>query len=319
MHCKMKQINIQIIIHLHVIFFSCLFGGDFDYVFNVYDQIENLGSPTIEDYKLIQAYLTIEDRPFIERLQDYAPTARAFRIIGDSQNEFPESSLLAVNCENNSRENCIVLYASFNQNYPKGLRRQIELILSSDFKGHILYHLGGWPDLGGGSLSLVHVPYAFKACILKEAKALGFKRVLWIDSSIVPVANLNLIFYNIMKKGYLIMGSRLSVGPFTNEEAAAAFGMTLSETFQVPRCIACALGVDFTNKIGNRIAEEWYLAARHPTAYYSSRPEENALAIILYQLGISDELIDISRIAFTKEQKRGALFFMDRAFVHTHF
>ena len=46
----------------------------------------------------------------------------------------------------------------------------VYLLSQSDYKSHILFQLGGWPNTEGGSLVLAHVPYVFKASILKEAQ-----------------------------------------------------------------------------------------------------------------------------------------------------
>ena len=150
----------------------------------MYAQIRDLKHPTEDDYRLIQTYLASGNRPFLHRLKDYEQRAKDIKIIGRRPREAPRSGSAAVNCSPDDRNRCVLVYSSFNERYPQGLERLVELIKHSDFKGHVLYRVGGWPDAEGGSLTLAHLPYAFKVCYFKEAERLGFKRIFWLDAAI---------------------------------------------------------------------------------------------------------------------------------------
>lgn len=282
----------------------------------VYAQIKDIYHPTLDDYRLIQDYLTNGERSIIKRLYDYEPNARNFKIIGNSPEELPQFGKIAVNCSETDIENCIIVYSSFNKNYPRGLKRLVQLVAASDFKGHILYRLGGWPNVEGGSLVLAHVPYAFKVSFFKEAERLGYKRAFWLDTSIIPIVSLNTIFDMIQEKGYFIMGNSHMIGPYMHPTAADAFGMTLEQTDIIPSCSAGITGLDFTNEKGKQILDRWYSAAHNPVAFYTPRSDQNALSIVLYSLGISD-FIDISRLAHNKSQIRpDSLLQIEREFVN---
>lgn len=296
---------------------ACLVADDHYAPVEVYEQVSNLYNPTEEDYRLIQNYITHGERSIISRLQDYYPNARNFKIIGDTPEELPQQGLIAVNCDENQRENCVVLYASFNKNYPRGLKRLVNLIAQSDFKGHILYHLGGWPNVEGGSLRLAHVPYAFKVSALKEAEQLGFKRGFWLDTAIKPYVSLNAIFEIIEQKGYFIMGNSHMIGPYLHPDVANAFAIPFEETFQIPICSAGITGIDFTNKTGSQILHKWYQAACNPIAFFSPRSDQNALSIILYQMGLSHQMVSIERLAHNPRQIRSdTLLLIEREYVN---
>lgn len=79
--------------------------------------------------------------------------------------------------------------------------------------------------MAGGSLSLAHVPYAFKASFFKEAQAKGFKRALWLDTAILPVVSLNTIFNMIQETGYFSMANSHNIGPYMTSPAIQAFGI----------------------------------------------------------------------------------------------
>lgn len=280
----------------------------------IYNQINDINHPTFDDYRLIQNYIDKGDYQAIKRKCGYFLDPK---LIGSALNELPESGMINVNCDKNEKENCVIMYSSFNRAYPQGLRRVIKQIGESDFKGHILYRLGGWPNTEGGSLVLSHIPYAFKVCFFKEAQRLGYKRVLWLDTAVIPVASLNEIFKMIKKDGHFIAGPNHVIGPWMNSEAAAAFGMTLEQTLQIPSCAAFVIGIDLENETSAGMIDSWYNAASNG-GFYSARSDQSALSIILYKLGISD-FVSLDRIPHREIGERikpDSLFYIDRLTTH---
>ncbi|HSX13422.1 MAG TPA: hypothetical protein VLE96_03270 [Chlamydiales bacterium] len=281
----------------------------------LYAQIRDTLHPTLEDYRLIQDYLKNGVREGLEDLGDTEYRMRNLKIIGDGPDEVPQSGLIPVNCDMDDKENCLILYASFNWHYPDGLKRVIKMAQESDFKGHILYRIGGWPNVEGGSLTLAHVPYAYKVCLFKEAQRLGYKRVLWLDTSIVPLVSLNTIFQMIKEKGYFAFANSHSVGPYTNNPSCAYFGITRRKSQKITSCMSGMFGVDLTQDIGKNLIDSWYLAAQDKKAFYTSRPDQNSLSILLDLLG-AKELVEIERVAWLKEMiNSDTLFVIDRGFV----
>lgn len=138
-----------------------------------------------------------------------------------------------------------------------------------------------------------------------------------MDSSIFPVADLNDIFKIIEEKGYLVLGNEpFTVGGFMHPHAAAYFGLTLAQTFFVPSCAACVLGIDLTKKIGKDLINEWYRAAHDPDAFFSARSDQNALSMILYQHQITD-FVPISKVPhpeFNQPITEDSLFCLERGY-----
>lgn len=282
---------------------------------SLYKQIQDIHHPTLQDYGLIQDYLSNAARENIERLGDMEPRMRALKIIGSNPGEFPIFGSCNVNCSSDDRENCLLLYSTFNLSYPKGLKRLLQEVKESDFKGHILYRMGGWPNAEGGSLPLCHVPYAFKACFFQEAKRLGFKRVLWLDTAAVPLVSLNEIFSTIEKTGHFVMGNSHMIGPFMDPHVAVYFGVTDDETYKIPSCSAGLFGLDFSNKQSCKILDAWYKAAFDKDAFFSRRSDQTALSILLYQANIQD-FVDLDRMPHSRNEiKPDSLFLLDREYV----
>jgi hypothetical protein len=296
----MKKSLCFLIACVYIAPFAHLHAEDIYAEIPVYQQLSNLYDPTTADLHKVQHYLTYGERTILRYLNDYRPNARNFKIIGKTPAEQPEYGEIAVNCDEDDRENCLVVYASFNKNYPRGARRLINFVKKSDFRGHILYRIGGWPNTAEGSLALAHVPYAFKVSIIKEAQNKGFKRVLYLDSSVLPVVSLNTIFDMIQQEGYFSMGNSHNVGPYMCSPAIDAFGITMKEAHQIPSCSAGITGVDFTTEVGQTIIDKWYAAAQNKVAFFSPRSDQNALSIILYTMGLKPNC-PIERLAHNRK------------------
>jgi glycosyltransferase involved in cell wall biosynthesis len=282
----------------------------------IYTQIEDLFHPTLHDYQFIQDYLSFGRREKLDLLGDMEARMRALKIIGKRPEEFPKSGTIAVNSTIEKKENCLLVYSTFNERYPKGLERLIEDVRHSDFKGHILFRLGGWPDSEGGSLALSHVPYGFKVSFFNEARRLGYKRALWLDAAVVPLVSLNEIFRAVEERGLFVMGNSHAIGPYLNAQSAAFFGLNLSSTYRIPSCSAGLFGIDFTQPIGKRVFDWWRSAAFDKDAFFSVRSDQSALSAILYQCGVAD-FVDLDKMPHSADAIRpDSLFWLDREFVH---
>ena len=253
----------------------------------VYSQIKDIRHPTLADYEFVQKHL-IENGIVTTLGDEYVDrNLRNLKIIGDPPSSF-QSGVIAINCDADDKENCLILYSTFNQNYARGVKRLIRHMMSSDFKGHILYQIGGWPNTAEGDLTLAHVPYAFKVCAFREAKRLGYKRAFWLDSPAIPIISINDVFKYIQREGYFVFANEHYVGPYMNAKAAQAFGLTLEETYGILSCQAGIFGVDFSDKKAAAVIDLWYQAAKDKDAFYSLRSDQNALSIILYQQGLTN-------------------------------
>jgi glycosyltransferase involved in cell wall biosynthesis len=283
---------------------------------SIYSRVDDLFHPSLADYRIIQDYLANGYRENIDRLNDMERRMRELRIIGTPPNDMPSCGTLYVNCDENYKENCVLIYATFNMGYPKGFKRILQAITDSDFKGHILYRIGGWPNTEGGDLVLSHVPYAFKVSFFREAERLGYKRALWLDTPVVPLVSLNDIFARIQEKGYFVVGNTHRVGPYVNAKAAAFFGLSLEETYSIPSCSAGLFGVDFSHKTSKNIINWLYHAALDKDAFFSTRSDQNALSMILYLNHISD-FVPLSQVPeYPHEINSDSLFWLDRIFVY---
>ena len=290
--------------------------GDVYHEVTVYKELSSLTNPTESDWRKLQFYLAYGERSNIALLKDYESNARHFRLFGDAEDERPQEGLEYVNCDEDQRENCFIIYSSFNKNYPRGLKRLVNHLKNSDFKGHILWKLGGWPDLDGGSLKLAHVPYAFKVSMFREAQKKGYKKVLWLDTAFLPVGSINSLFDIIEQQGYFAVQNSHTIGPWMNGLASSAFALSLDEVQDIISCCGGAIGVDFRTFTGQRIIDSWYQAAENRIAFFSPRSDQNALSILLHTQGLHN-LEPHSHIAHSLAQVNDtSILVLDRSFVN---
>lgn len=261
---------------------------------SIYCKIADLSNPSKEDYRILQDYLSKGERSYLEWLNKYIQDpedgfrydlrVRNFRLI--KENAEPALEMVYCNASPDDRDICIISYASFNGSYPEGAKKLQSNLQRVGFHGHYIYRIGGWPDIKGGSLLLVHVPYSFKLCMFKEALSYGYKKILWLDTSFTPLQDLSSIFQIIEKKGYLIVSDSNKFSNYINEKVLQYFNVSFDDSKNIEAIAAGIIGFDFTNENATKIFDAWSIAAYELDGFLSSRPEQNALAAVLYKLNL---------------------------------
>lgn len=264
----------------------------------VYQTLSNLYHPSRSDYQKIQKYLKKGDRQELNLLKeaiepggalhDYKSRVRRIHFVGKWPWQGPRFGIVPFGCSLNDKKICVVTYASYNQNYPVGVSLIEEALKKVGFKGHFVYRIGGWPDLEGGSLKLAHVPYAFKPCFLRELGRLGYELVLWLDTSIRPMKNLDSVFKTIEEQGYLFYRSGHTLAQYCTKEAMEALGEPIENAEHIYSVAAGVFGVNLRHEQGQKLVQKWYEAAQKETPFLSPRPEQNALSILSHQMKLTN-------------------------------
>lgn len=258
----------------------------------IYLKISDLRNPSADDYRILQNYLLNGERLYLNWLNRYIQNprdgfrydirVRNFKLFKEDEDSIFEKVYFSTTP--NDRELCIISYASFNRWYPDRIKKLKDNLQKVEFQGHYLYRIGGWPNVEGGSLLLAHVPYAFKLCMFKEALSYGYKKILWLDSSFTPLQDLSFLSRMIEEKGYLIVSDPNKFSNYINEKVLEYFNLSFDESHNVEAIAAGIIGFDFTNDDARKIFDMWYKTAWELDGFLSSRPEQNALAAILYKL-----------------------------------
>lgn len=291
-----------------------IYASDMDPARDLYANIHDVYHPTQEELFALQNDLLSIKRPILERMQETAYVPKEFLFIKKDQ---PcEHEKLVINSSVQSRECCIITYASFNERFVKGLHRLVGVISASDYSGHLCYRVGGFPNIEGGDLTLAHVPFAFKVAFFKEMERLGYKKILWLDASILPApdVSLNLVFKMISNIGLFIQVGDHVLDRYMNEDCAEAFGLSLEEAQAVFSCSAAIIGLDLTKPRIKNLLDAWHNAAHHPFGFFSDRSDQNALSILIHQFGLKEDLIP-RKLLGSLDHQEGHFFLMDRSYV----
>jgi SAM-dependent methyltransferase len=279
----------------------------------LYNQISDLYHPTNDDFALVQNYLYNGKRPYLSWLNTfyqefnndnlrYDLRARNLCIWKPNYNNF-NLKIKKYN-ESNNNDICIISYCSLNsefnyQNKQIALMKNLEKI---NFKGDLLSRAGGWPDTEGGSLKLVHIPYAFKVCMFREAMRLGYKKVIWMDTSVTPLKNFDTLFDALEENGYLLLtlrGFKLRSHSSESQE----------EENNIDQIAGGIVGINFEHPEGRALFTNWFEATKDMDPALTVRPEQNILAVLAYKMGLMDTLdfFDICSV-YSTDVKESHLF-----------
>jgi hypothetical protein len=112
------------------------------------------------------------------------------------------------------------------------------------------------------------------------------------------------------------VGNTHNVGPFFNEFSACSLGTNLEKSFSIPSISAGIVGLDLSCDRAQKAFLLWYEAAQNPHVFFSARPEQNALSVILHQLEMGD-WTGYDRVAEgQKNIKPTSIYLLDRKLAH---
>lgn len=278
---------IKKIILAFLIAFPSLHAFHDDELEDLWSSISDISNPTLEEYKAIERYIKEGKRPYLEPLafHDRFIRIRNLQLIGD-HNEMPIFEKHSMNIQEKSKNRCIVLFASYNGIYPAKARQLLEELKACGYSGHVILRTGGFPNIEEQGLKICHVPYAFKVAFLLEAERLGYKEVLWLDTALHPLKNLEVIFSTIKEKGYFFTNvGFLSDNMSTHlPEAAASLGITTDHYHQIPHISSSILGLNMKNEKAVKLLRNWFEETERVLPYITCWPEELSLSVVAWRL-----------------------------------
>lgn len=253
--------------------------------------------PTRKEVRQLQKELLTKERALLSRLSDpveenyetilnYAMRVREFRFFSKKMLKLPEIKTVCYNNNPYNKKKCVITYASLNRNYKEGVYRLKRQLKNIGFDGHLLYMVGGWPNVEEGDLELIDVPYAFKVAFFRAAKRMGYEEVLWLDSAIKPIKSLDPIFDCIQKTGFFLQGNGAKILTMVHRATLDYFDISCEEASNYRMINSGLLGLDLSQKQPNMVLEAWYKAAKSRDGFYSPLPDQVALSLILNKNGL---------------------------------
>lgn len=260
---------------------------------------------TKEDYREIQRQLSeIEIMPLLENLYSnytgnlsihdfYRRISRGIKqvLIDPNLDDLPTLNLQKIG---NGSGNCIVTFASCNGPYPSLVAQIPDALRSTGFNGYFLSLVGGFPNPTGQEIQYAGVPYSFKIFMMLEAQQLGFDRVLWLDSAMLPLQDPSPLFDLIDKNGSLFIGGQTAKSgstPFFTETHQLLHRLTNVDFLEETSIIGCVFGLRMNSGKMQRFLDEYYRMVKLGTPFLSCFPEEIVLATIIAKVN-RDDLYD---------------------------
>ena len=190
-------------------------------------------------------------------------------------------------------DRCIVSYVPFAgnelgrsiSNYVNSIETILEALKATGFNGYFYYMIGGFPNPTGKEIQYAGVPYAGKIFMMLEAQRLGFKNVLWIDSSLLPLRSPSSFFVWIETKGYFLRGGQ----PVSNaslifpETRILLQKMTGVDVLNTPYIDSHIFGLQLDTPLAQKLIKDYYEMVELGTPFLSCFPEDFVLSAILGQ------------------------------------
>lgn len=146
--------------------------------------VENIGLSSFDDFK--------------------SRCTKALRqnFIDPEKNCFPQKKMVKIG---KGGDNCIVNCCPYNMKYPELVNEIPKTLETLGFNGYFFYLVGGYPNPTGKEIKFAGVPYCFKIFMMLEAQQLGFSKVLWLDSAVLPLKDITPVFEKIQTNGCFLM------------------------------------------------------------------------------------------------------------------
>lgn len=147
------------------------------------------------------------------------------------------------------------------------------LYAKMDIIGDIITLKGGFPNTKMGGLLHCHLPMSFKYAAMEEAKSLGYRYFLWVDSAVISQKNIDYIFKEIEKSGVYVAGgwklgnhfiiengNMISRSPrleiLGSPESYEAMGLDLETAAHIPLAVGGVQGYDLHSELGKAFLEK---------------------------------------------------------------
>lgn len=203
-------------------------------------------------------------------------------LIDPDRNLFPVKKLEKIG---NGSDMCIVSFCSYNRDYHSFLKSLPEALQKTGFNGYFLYRMGGYPTPTGKEIQYMGVPYVFKVFMMLEAYKLGFNKVLWIDTAVVPLNDPTPIFSILEETGAYFYGSQDDgyaryILPKTRELLKKLTG---TDVIEQPHVYAPIIGLKMNSPKIKNLIKSYYQMVSLGTPFVSCAPEEFVFTALLGQ------------------------------------
>lgn len=180
---------------------------------------------------------------------------------------------------------CVVSFADARGDYRKKLKR-LEVSLKGNFDGDFL-GFTDYKDIGCEHHNVI--PYKFKAYAIKKAVEMGYELILWCDSPIVAVQNIQPVFDYIEKHGYVFFDNiGHPLGKWTNDKCLEYFGISREEANEIRMIMACCMGFKVEHLTTANFLDQYIALADelYPGSWADHRHDQTVASFLIYDMNM---------------------------------
>lgn len=187
---------------------------------------------------------------------------------------------------------CVVSFSDGAGDYRQKMKR-LEDSLKGNFDGDFL-GFTSYEEIECEPHNVI--PYKFKPYAIQKAVNLGYDLVLWCDSPVIAVKNIQPVFDHIEKYGYVFFDNPgHSVGKWSNQKSLDYFGVTREEAMNIKMIMACCMGFYFQkpSNIKQRplFFNEYHDLANqlYPGSWTDHRHDQTVMSLLIHKYGLDIE------------------------------
>jgi len=158
-----------------------------------------------------------------------------------------------------NKEKCCVISLGVGKNsFVNSLKRLEESLHRVRFEGDFIYWNESLPE---GCPEHFDAPFAFKTYCFYKAKELGYKQILWMDSTTIAIRSLVPVFDDIRKHGYVFFNNNYgqTLGQWISDEALLQNGLTREEAMSIPELPCSVMGLSMQSDLARNFLDQWHL------------------------------------------------------------
>lgn len=182
---------------------------------------------------------------------------------------------------------CIVSFANQTGNYIRGLARLVES-LRNNFDGDVLAFTN---EESIGAPKHTENPYSFKVYAIQKAIDAGYTQILYLDSSVFAIKNVQPVFDVIESEGYIMQEAGHYVGNWCNDATLDYFGITREDANEMLMYgNAGFLGLNMEYGTAAQFYAMWYASMQHGMfkgSWSDHRHDMTCGSIIANKLGMT--------------------------------
>ena len=167
--------------------------------------------------------------------------------------------------------------------YPAGQKRLLNSLVHHGFR-HDVLAFQDWPN----KLFDTSCGYNIKAAAFHEAVMAGYTRILWLDSSVWAIRNIDPIFDHINTHGWFFWKNGFNCAITCDDNALDFFQITRDQAEQMPDITTAIFGLHMENPTALEFYDRWRATA-HDGMWATSRQHNNGSTDPRFQFDRQDQ------------------------------